>query len=102
MRHRMGRNLRRLPLHGTLGTLPGQSNLSAVEWLVAGFGLFVAIAMMLMKVVPAIPGHFTVYEWLALGIWIVLGAIARRRASDATELGRTGQHGDKIAHERAS
>jgi hypothetical protein len=31
-----------------------------------GLGLLVAIAMMLMKVVPAIPGHFTVYEWLAL------------------------------------
>ena len=26
-----------------------------------------------MKVVPLVPGHFTVYEWLALGIWIVLG-----------------------------
>jgi len=41
----------------------------------------VAIAMLLMKVVPAIPGHFTVYEWLALGIWIALGAIAGRRAT---------------------
>jgi basic amino acid/polyamine antiporter, APA family len=65
---------------GRAGTLPGQSKLSAVEWLVAGFGLLVAVAMMLMKVVPAVPGHFTVYEWLALGIWIVLGALARRRA----------------------
>jgi hypothetical protein len=36
---------------------------------------------MLMKVVPAIPGHFTVYEWLVLGIWIALGALARRRAA---------------------
>jgi hypothetical protein len=35
--------------------------------------------MMLMKIVPAIPGHFTEYEWLALGMWILLGAIARRR-----------------------
>jgi hypothetical protein len=33
----------------------------------------------LMKVVPAIPGHFTVYEWLALGVWIALGAISHRR-----------------------
>jgi amino acid transporter len=65
---------------GRAGTLPGQSKLSAVGWLVAGFGLLVAVAMMLMKVVPAVPGHFTVYEWLALGIWIVLGALARRRA----------------------
>jgi basic amino acid/polyamine antiporter, APA family len=65
---------------GLSRTLPGQSKLSAVEWFVAGFGLLVAIVMLLMKVVPAIPGHFTVYEWLALGIWIVLGALARRHA----------------------
>ena len=63
---------------GRSGTLPGQSKLAAVEWLVAGFGLLVAIVMLLMKIVPAIPGHFTVYEWLALGTWIALGAIARR------------------------
>jgi len=65
---------------GYSGTLPGQSRVSAVERLVAVFGLLVAITMMLMKVVPAIPGHFTMYEWLALGIWIALGAAARRRA----------------------
>jgi APA family basic amino acid/polyamine antiporter len=64
---------------GRAGTLPGQPKLLAGEWFGAGLGLIVAIAMMLMKVVPAIPGHFTRYEWLALGIWIVLGAIARRR-----------------------
>src|SRR5580698_9852692 len=63
---------------GRSGILPGQLKLSAVEWSVAGFGLLVAIAMLLMKVVPAMPGHFTVYEWLALGIWISLGALARR------------------------
>jgi hypothetical protein len=48
--------------------------------MVATLGLLVAIAMMLMKVVPANPGHFTTYEWLALAIWIALGAIARSRA----------------------
>jgi basic amino acid/polyamine antiporter, APA family len=68
---------------GRSRTLPGQLNLSAVEWSVAGLGLLVAIAMLLMKVVPAIPGHFSAYEWLALGIWIALGAIARRRATAA-------------------
>jgi hypothetical protein len=36
--------------------------------------------MALMKVIPLVPGHFTVYEWLALGIWIALGAIAHRRS----------------------
>jgi amino acid transporter len=59
--------------------LAGQSKLSAIEWLVAGLGLLVATAMALMKVVPAIPGHFTIYEWLALAIWIALGAISHRR-----------------------
>jgi hypothetical protein len=39
--------------------------------------------MMLMKVVPAIPGHFTIYEWLALAIWIALGAISHRMRTDA-------------------
>src|SRR5580658_6723235 len=68
---------------GRSGKLPGHAILSPVDWSVAGFGLLVAIAMMLMKVVPAIPGHFTVYEWLTLGIWILLGAIARRRAQPA-------------------
>ena len=66
---------------GRSGTLPGQSRLLAGEWIVAGFGLLVAIAMLVMKVVPAIPGHFTLYEWLALGIWIALGALARRPAA---------------------
>jgi len=68
---------------GRTGSLPGQSKLSAGEWFVAGFGLLVAIAMLLMKVVPAVPGHFTVYEWLALGIWIVLGVVASHRETGA-------------------
>jgi hypothetical protein len=66
---------------GRSRTLPGKSKLSGVEWFVAGFGLLVAIVMMLMKVVPAVPGHFTVHEWLALGVWIAIGAIARRRST---------------------
>jgi amino acid transporter len=64
---------------GRAGTLPGNIKLSAIEWSVAGLGLVVAVAMMLMKVFPAIPGHFTMYEWIALGIWILLGAISHRR-----------------------
>jgi basic amino acid/polyamine antiporter, APA family len=46
------------------------------EYAVAGLGVFVAVALALMKLVPLIPGHFTIYEWLALGIWILAGAIA--------------------------
>ena len=44
--------------------------------LVAAVGALVGLLMILMKVVPFVPGHFSSYEWLALGIWIALGAIA--------------------------
>jgi len=64
---------------------PGVMNLSAAERAMAWFGLVVGIAMALMKLVPFVPGHFTVYEWLALGVWIILGTAAalvgRARAS---------------------
>jgi amino acid transporter len=63
-----------------MGKVQGESKLSMGEGLVAGFGLLVAVAMLLMKVVPAVPGHFTIYEWVALGVWIGIGAIARRRS----------------------
>ena len=51
-------------------------HLSRKEYGVAALGLVVALAMILMKVVPAVPGHFTGSEWLALGAWILLGAVA--------------------------
>jgi APA family basic amino acid/polyamine antiporter len=63
---------------GRARKLPGQLTLSINEWIVATIGLLVAITMLLMKVVPAIPGHFTAYEWLALGVWILVGALVRR------------------------
>ena len=50
--------------------------LSAVERAVAWSGLAVGIAMALMKVIPFVPGHFTVNEWMALGVWIALGVAA--------------------------
>jgi amino acid transporter len=52
---------------------------SPVERGVAWFGLTVGIAMAVMKVVPFIPGHFSVYEWLALAVWIGLGTVTHRR-----------------------
>jgi len=49
-----------------------------LQRLVAAVGVLVGLMMILMKVVPVIPGHFTVYEWLALAIWIACGAILAR------------------------
>lgn len=40
-------------------------------------GLLVTSVMIIVKLVPLIPGHFTWREWLALGIWGVLGALIR-------------------------
>jgi len=67
------------------GALKSQAKSAAVECFIAGFGLLVALAMLLMKVVPAVPGHFSKYEWLALAGWIVLGAVAHRRVPSAKE-----------------
>lgn len=39
----------------------------------AAFGVLVTGSMVLAKILPYVPGHFTVYEWIALAIWTVLG-----------------------------
>jgi APA family basic amino acid/polyamine antiporter len=41
--------------------------------LIAAIGGFIGLAMILMKLVPAVPGHFSAWEWLALGIWSLIG-----------------------------
>src|SRR5689334_16904171 len=37
-------------------------------------GILVSLTFVLMKVLPTFPGHFSPAEWIAFGIWIVLGA----------------------------
>ena len=64
------------------GPNPVKIALSATESAVAAFGLAVGIAMALMKVLPQVPGHFTVYEWLALAGWIAVGLVSYRRSTD--------------------
>ena len=46
--------------------------------LLASAGMLVSWLLVLMKIVPAIPGHFTMAEWIALGIWLLLGLALRR------------------------
>jgi len=43
----------------------------------AVFGLIVTSVMILVKLVPLVPGHFTSHEWIALAIWGILGAAIR-------------------------
>jgi amino acid transporter len=60
---------------------PSMMTLSPLERVIAWFGLLVGIAMALMKLVPFVPGHFTIYEWIALAVWITLGVISHRKAT---------------------
>ena len=39
----------------------------------AGVGVFVGAGIVLMKVVPAVPGSFGPAEWIAFGGWVILG-----------------------------
>jgi basic amino acid/polyamine antiporter, APA family len=45
---------------------------------IAALGALVAMAMILMKLLPWVPGHFTATECIALAFWVVLGLILRR------------------------
>ncbi|HEV8610502.1 MAG TPA: APC family permease [Thermoanaerobaculia bacterium] len=54
----------------------------------AAGGAIVASAIVLMKIVPGVPGSFTRWEWLAFGSWSGLGLVfwlTRRRASGSPE-----------------
>src|SRR5467141_3340881 len=51
--------------------------------IVTGLGIAVSLLLFLMKVLPAFPGHFSPAEWIALGIWLSLGAILHRRPRSA-------------------
>jgi basic amino acid/polyamine antiporter, APA family len=62
-----------------LGNRSSTLTLTIPERLVAVFGLLVGLAMILMKLLPFIPGHFTIYEWIALAIWIVLGGAVHKK-----------------------
>ena len=50
---------------------------------IAAAGALVGLLMILMKIVPAVPGHFSRYEWLALGIWILLGVVLGHKEKHA-------------------
>ncbi len=45
------------------------------ERLIAATGVLIGTIMILMKVLPVVPGHFTGWEWLAFGLWILMGLV---------------------------
>jgi amino acid transporter len=53
------------------------------ERVVAVVGIAVGALMILMKLLPSIPGHFSKYEWIAFGLWAAAGlAIGVSRRAD--------------------
>jgi basic amino acid/polyamine antiporter, APA family len=48
------------------------------DFSIALLGALVGLAMVMMKFLPFVPGHFSGWEWLALGLWITLGSVIGR------------------------
>ncbi|MDQ1409973.1 MAG: hypothetical protein QOJ41_1708 [Acidobacteriaceae bacterium] len=46
--------------------------------LITSLGIGVALLLVLMKLLPVFPGHFSVAEWLALALWLAIGLTLRR------------------------
>jgi APA family basic amino acid/polyamine antiporter len=46
--------------------------------LVTSLGIAVSLLLLLMKLLPVFPGHFSGAEWVALGIWLTAGLLLRR------------------------
>jgi len=51
---------------------------SIADRLIALSGALVGLAMAFMKFLPFVPGSFSRWEWLALGVWVILGAVIGR------------------------
>ncbi len=53
---------------------------------IAALGITVGLAMIGMKLLPVVPGHFSGYEWLAVATWSLLGIFLgwRRRVFSAS------------------
>jgi len=56
--------------------------------LIALVGALVGLAMILMKLMPRVPGSFSGWEWLALALWIILGTVIGRKSLARGDLGR--------------
>ncbi len=60
---------------------------AARERAIAAAGILIASLLVLMKFLPFIPGHFSGYEYLALGLWVLAGLLLRRREKPLARAG---------------
>ncbi|MBZ5496528.1 MAG: APC family permease [Acidobacteriia bacterium] len=68
------------------GAEPGGVPQKRREIAIAGAGGVVAIALLLLKLLPFVPGSFRLWEYLSLGSWIALGAMLWRRPRKIQDL----------------
>jgi amino acid transporter len=59
--------------------------------LIALLGAMVGLAMVLMKLMPFVPGSFSGWEWLALALWIILGTVVGRISLGRASIGKIDQ-----------
>ena len=58
-----------------------------LDRMIALLGAIVGLAMLLMKLFPFVPGHFSGWEWLALLLWITLGILVGRPRGPQRSIG---------------
>jgi amino acid transporter len=51
---------------------------------ITSLGICVSLLFVLMKLIPAFPGHFTNAEWVALAVWLLLGAVLHRGSKSSS------------------
>jgi basic amino acid/polyamine antiporter, APA family len=47
--------------------------------LISTLGILIALLLILMKLLPVFPGHFSLAEWIALSAWLLFGVFLHRR-----------------------
>jgi len=47
---------------------------------IAALGICVSLVLVLMKLLPGVPGHFSLAEWIALGVWLIIGLVLHAAA----------------------
>lgn len=52
---------------------------SAAKRVITALGIAISLLLLLMKLLPVFPGHFSGAEWIALTIWLTVGFTMRRR-----------------------
>jgi len=67
------------PRDGTGIPCPARRDVTEEEIAVARLGALVAAALLLLKLLPFVPGSFGMWEYVSFLVWLILGALLWRR-----------------------